>query len=262
MTTQTHFTPQQSFANGTLSNEKKNSFIHPPVNVGHSERVGSGIAGGILAMLGLKRGGLAGVGLAALGAGLIERAHSGFCPLYKKLNISTDHSTAPQPEDFFQNGVHVAHAYTINRSAQELFDFWRNLENLPKFMTHLKEVRVFDEKHSHWKAEGPAGFTVEWDAEIINEDSPRIISWRSLAGADVDSTGSVRFADVGERGTEVKVVMNYIPPAGRFGAVIAKLFGHEPGQQIHEDLRHFKQLMEAGEIPTTKDQPRAKRCSA
>ena len=262
MTTQTQYTGRQSPPSGTLSHEKQNSFLHPPVNVGHSERIGSGVAGGILALLGLRRGGLSGVAMAAFGAGLIERAYTGFCPLYKKLHISTNHSAAPQPEDFFRDGVHIAHAYTINRPAQELFDFWRNLENLPKFMTHLKEVRVLDNTHSHWKAIGLAGYTVEWDAEIINEDSPRIISWRSLAGADVDSTGSVRFVDVGERGTEVKVVMNYIPPAGRFGAVIAKLFGQDPGQQIHEDLRHFKQLMEAGEIPTTENQPRASRCSS
>ena len=117
-------------------------------------------------------------------------------------------------------------------------------------MSHLKEVRVLDEKRSHWVACGPAGYTVEWDAEIINDEPNALIAWRSLEGSDVDHAGSVRFVPApggaGDRGTEVKVVMDYIPPAGRLGALIAKLFGEEPQQQIQEDLRKFKRIMETG----------------
>jgi len=160
-------------------------------------------------------------------------------------------SRSPQAETFNKKGVHVRRAYTVNKSASDLFDFWRNLENLPKFMTHLQEVIVLDEKRSHWKAKAPAGTSVEWDAQIINEEKDKLISWRSLEGASVQSTGSVRFIETGDRGTEVRVVLEYIPPGGQVGKLVARLFGEEPSQQIQEDLRRFKQLMEAGEIPTS-----------
>jgi uncharacterized membrane protein len=143
---------------------------------------------------------------------------------------------------------------TINRSPQDLFNFWRNLENLPRFMRHLESVQNFGQR-SHWVARGPLGVRVEWDAEIYRERPNEMIAWRSLEGADVDNTGSVHFtpAPVG-RGTEVRVVLKYDPPAGKAGAAVAKLFGKAPEQQIREDLRRFKQLMEAGEVPTTEGQ--------
>src|SRR5207249_522508 len=141
----------------------------------------------------------------------------------------------------------------------ELYEYWRKLENLPSIMSHLKEVRAIDEKRSHWIAKAPslAGGSVEWDAEIINDEPNALIAWRSLPGADVDNAGSVRFVPApGDRGTEVKVVIDYIPPAGKVGSWVAKLFGEEPQQQIMEDLRKFKRVMETGEFATTKGQPR------
>jgi uncharacterized membrane protein len=126
-------------------------------------------------------------------------------------------------------------------------------------MRHLEAVTVLDGNRSHWVAKAPAiaGGKVEWDAEIINDEPNALIAWRSLANADVDNTGSVRFVPApSERGTEVKVVIDYIPPAGRLGSWVAKLFGEEPQQQIQEDLRRFKRLMETGEVPTTQGQPK------
>lgn len=149
-----------------------------------------------------------------------------------------------------RGGVRVERVTTINRPLEEVYAFWRNFENFPRFMRHLESVRVTGDGRSHWRAKGPAGMTVEWDAEIIEERENERISWKSLEGAEVENSGTVRFQHApGARGTEVRVQLQYRPPAGRLGRIVASLFGEEPGQQIHEDLRRFKQLMETGEIP-------------
>lgn len=146
-------------------------------------------------------------------------------------------------------GVHVIRAITVNRPPEEVYAFWRNLENLPRFMAHLQEVSVLDDRRSHWKADAPAGRSVEWDAEIIEDRPSEILAWRSLDGSDVPNRGSVRFSPApGDRGTEVRVELRYDPPGGGLGAMVAKLFGEEPGQQVDGDLRRFKQVMEVGEV--------------
>jgi uncharacterized membrane protein len=155
-----------------------------------------------------------------------------------------------------KQGIKVERAVTINKSPAELYRFWRNFENLPRFMEHLKSVTIIDNTHSHWVVNAPGGTSVEWDAVIINERENELIAWRSVESADIDNAGSVHFTPApGGRGTQVRVVLEYDPPAGRAGATIARLFGEEPDQQVREDLRHFKEIMEAGEIPTTEGQP-------
>ena len=135
--------------------------------------------------------------------------------------------------------------------------FWRNFGNLPLFMRHLVSVQQTDERRSHWVARAPAGRTVEWDAEIINEIPNQLIGWRTLENADVVSAGSVRFNQLSpDRGTEVHVRLQYDPPGGKAGATIAWLLGHDPASTIQEDVRRFKQLMETGEMATTEGQPR------
>lgn len=145
--------------------------------------------------------------------------------------------------------MEVKKSITVNRPAEELYQFWRNFENLPRFMNHLESVQVAGEGRSHWKAKAPLGTTVEWDAEVIEDRPNELIAWRSVAGADVDNAGSVRFvrAPAG-RGTEIHVELRYDPPGGAIGATIAKLFGEEPNQQVMDDLRAFKQVMEIGEV--------------
>lgn len=141
------------------------------------------------------------------------------------------------------------HTITINRPVEEVYRFWRDFQNLPRFMSHLESVQVMDDKRSHWVAKAPAGATVEWDAEIIDDRPNEIIAWRSLEGADVDNSGFVRFLRApGERGTEVRVEIEYNPPGGALGAGIAKIFGEAPEQQIKGDLNRFKQVMETGEV--------------
>jgi uncharacterized membrane protein len=152
--------------------------------------------------------------------------------------------------------VHVETSIAIDRSREELFRFWRNFSNLPLFMKNLESVTELDQTRSHWVAKGPAGIRIEWDAEIYNEEENQLIAWRSLENADVVNAGSVRFqAGPQGHGTFVRVTMNYNPPAGEVGAGLAQLLGAEPAQLIKEDLRRLKQVMEAGEIPTTEGQP-------
>ncbi|MGB7923327.1 MAG: SRPBCC family protein, partial [Pyrinomonadaceae bacterium] len=145
--------------------------------------------------------------------------------------------------------IQVKKSIAINRSPEELYSFWRDFENLPRFMNHLESVRTTGEGRSHWVAKAPAGTTVEWDAEITEDRPNELIAWRSLEGSDVANSGSVRFERAtGGRGTFVRVEIDYDPPGGVIGAGIAKLFGEEPEQQVGADLRRFKQVMETGEV--------------
>jgi uncharacterized membrane protein len=144
--------------------------------------------------------------------------------------------------------IHVRHSITIRRPVDEVYRFWSDFENLARFMSHLESVSVTGPKQSHWKAKGPAGRTVEWDAMIILDTPNEVIAWESQEGADVYNTGRVRFAPApGDRGTEVRVEMLYEPPAGKLGSLIAKLFGEAPEIQVADDLKVFKQIMETGE---------------
>jgi uncharacterized membrane protein len=230
------------------------------INVGDVERTVSVAAGGLIALLGLSRRSVPGLLLAGVGGGLIYRGLSGRCPMYRAMDFDTSNAgRGATAEDFYKRGIHVEVSMTINKSPWELYQLWRNFENLPKIMSHLESVTVTDGKRSHWIAKAPsiAGGKVEWDAEIINDEPTALIAWRSLPNADVDNAGSVRFVPApGDRGTEVKVVIDYIPPAGVVGKWAARLFGEDPETQITEDLRRFKRIMETGEAATTKGQPR------
>jgi uncharacterized membrane protein len=212
-------------------------------NVSDAERWGTLVSGGALVLLGLRQGSLRGALTALAGGGLIYRGVTAKTGIQDTLGMN--------------DSIKVEKTVTIsNKSPEELYRFWRNFENLPHFMKHLKHVSVINDKRSHWIATAPMGGSVEWDAEIINEQENRLIAWASVEGADVDNSGFVRFQPApGGRGTEVKVVIEYNPPGGAVTATLAKLFGEEPKQQIGDDLRRFKMLMEAGEIATTEGQP-------
>jgi uncharacterized membrane protein len=145
--------------------------------------------------------------------------------------------------------IDVRKVVTVDRSPEELYSFWHNFENLPRFMRHLESVTVEVDGRSRWKAKAPAGQTVEWDARLTVDRPGETIAWCSLEGADVENAGSVRFGPAtGGRGTWVQVELHYDPPAGKAGALFAKLFGEEPEQQVQDDLRAFKQIMEVGEV--------------
>jgi uncharacterized membrane protein len=227
------------------------------LNVGEVERWASAIGGGALAIYGLTRGTYGGVALALLGASLVYRGTTGHCHMYDALGVNTAAGEGDNPFVSVEggHGVKVERSVTINKSPEELYRFWLNFENLPRFMDHLEEVRVTGDGRSHWVAKGPAGTSVTWDAESYNLKENEMIAWRSLEGSQVANAGSVHFnAAPGGRGTEVRVVLKYDPPAGVLGAWVAKLFGEAPEQQIEEDLQRFKQLMEAGETTNTTGQ--------
>ncbi|MEH2171236.1 MAG: SRPBCC family protein [Nostoc sp.] len=208
------------------------------------ERWASLIGGGAMVLMGLKQGSLRGVLTALAGGGLIYQG-------------ATKQSTIQQAQEAIgiNQPIKIEKTVTINKSAEELYRFWHNFENLPTFMKHLKSVKVYNEKRSHWIANAPLGNSVEWDAEVLEDRENEFISWASVEGADVDNSGFVRFKKApGDRGTEVKIVLEYNPPGGALGATVAKLFGEEPEQQIRDELHRFKMLMEAGEIATTEGQ--------
>jgi uncharacterized membrane protein len=153
-------------------------------------------------------------------------------------------------------GVKIVRACTIRRPAAELYQFWKNPENLTRLVKHRVTITRQSETESHWSVSAPAGKRVEWDALVINDELDALIAWRSREGGDVDNAGSVRFEPApADEGTEVTVALEYNPPGGKLGALIAKLTGDAAEQQVADALRNFKALMEAGEIPTTAGQP-------
>jgi uncharacterized membrane protein len=148
-----------------------------------------------------------------------------------------------------RGAIRTTKSITVDRPPEEVYRFWRDFENLPRFMRHLESVHATGDGRSHWTAKGPAGMTVEWDAELTADRPNELIAWRSVENADVRNTGSVSFRPApGGRGTEITVDFRYEPPGGKAGANLAKLFHREPGQEVHDDLRAFKQVMETGEV--------------
>ena len=146
-------------------------------------------------------------------------------------------------------GIHANASCVVNRPLEEVYNFWRDFQNLPRFMRHLKSVENIGEGRSRWKAKGPAGMDVEWEAMIVADVPGEVITWRSLENSDVDNAGAVRFEQApGGRGTIVRVNFEYNPIAGVLGAAVARLFGEEPNQQLDDDLRRFKQVLEVGEV--------------
>ncbi len=240
--------------------QERSEHRQPYLNVPPAERWVSGLSGGALVALGLKMRSIPGALLAIIGGAMVQRGWTGHCSGYAALGINRAEGRGAEPEEYFQNGIHVSESITIDKSPEELYKFWRNFENLPRFTEYLEEVKKIDDKRSHWKAKAPAGMSVEWDAEIINDEPNNTIAWRSLYPASVDNAGSVRFIEgPAGRGTEVRVVFDYIPPAGRAGWFVAKLFGRDPAAEVREDLRRFKQIMETGEVATAQGQPHGKR---
>ena len=220
-------------------------------NVAQNERWISLLGGGALALAGLRRSGVIRPLMTLLGAEMIFRGASGHCPFYGIFGIDRSGATAePHNKDAsvpYQQGVRVECSLTVNRPADELYAYWRQLETLPRFMQHLEEVTVLSERRSRWVAKAPLGTRVSWEAEINNDIPGQLIGWRSLPGSTIDNAGSVHFDERGETATQVRVVLEYLPPAGQVGASIAKLLGEDPQSQIADDLQRFKTLMETGE---------------
>jgi uncharacterized membrane protein len=224
------------------------------VNVSFAERVVSGVVGGVLITAALKRRGLDGLAMAGLGAALGYRAFSGHCHLYQMLGIDTAITEREQLQRDAtpygvpaHAGVRIEESIQINRPAEELYAFWRNHDNLAKFMPHIESVTSTDGIHSHWVMKGPAGVTVQWDARIHHDDPWRALSWASVDG-QVDTAGSVHFKTIPDGGgSEVRLNMKFDPPMGKLGVNLAKLLGMNPDGLARETLLRFKQVMESSE---------------
>jgi uncharacterized membrane protein len=230
----------------------------PCKNVGRSERIASLVGGAALVLAGRRQGSWSGLLLAATGAGLLYRGATGKCYAYQTLGISTaktnDH-TIPA-----QQGIKVEKQLLINRPAAELYRFWRDLSNLPRVFQHLDSVQEESEERSRWVASGPMNRKLEWEAEILTDRPNEVLAWRSLAGSQVDSAGSVRFEESPNgRGTNVVISLKYNPPGGKLTDYLASWFGSDLQSVIDDDLRKFKSRMEAGEVPTTTGQPHGPR---
>jgi uncharacterized membrane protein len=219
------------------------------VDSGKTGRLISGLAGAALVILTLRAKRLRPF-LFPVATGLIAKAFTGRSGKQSGRSKATRADRAGPVASLGRGrGIKVEEIVTINRPVLEVYRFWRNFENLPRFMDHLESVTVIDDTRSHWVAKGPAGTRIEWDAVIHNEVEDELIAWRSLPGAEVNNAGSVHFTPTPDgTGTDVRVVLGYEPPAGKLGATVAKLLGEEPSQQVADDLRRFKQVMDSGEV--------------
>jgi uncharacterized membrane protein len=156
--------------------------------------------------------------------------------------------------------VYLERSIAVSQSPQECYRFWRSFENLPRFMRSLESVREVDERRSHWVARGPIGTRLEWTSEITADRPGEELAWRTLDDSGAAHAGSVRFeAAPADRGTIVRVSLHYSPLGGTLGAGLVRLLGHDPHSSIREDLRRFKQVIETGEIATTRGQPAGRR---
>ncbi len=168
---------------------------------------------------------------------------------------------APPATGLKRSGVtQIKKSMDVNRSPEACYRFWRDVENFPRFMPHVEQVESLDGTHSRWRVRGPLKQTVQWDAELTSDIPGQQLGWRAMSGAELAHTGLVRFSPApGQRGTRIEVEFSFHPPLGKAGVMLARMTGDEPPQQISEDLRRFKQLIETGEIPTTIGQPAGRR---
>jgi len=232
-------------------------------NVARPERIGSVMVGAALVTFGLRRRDAGGIAAAILGGALVHRGATGHCLVYQAMGVSTGDAEAVLEHPTrgitgraatvnARRAIKVERSVTIEKPRAELYAFWRDFGNLPRFMEHLVSVTTAANGRSHWVARAPAGQTVAWDAVLVNDVPDAIIAWKSVGHPDVANAGAVNFSDApGGRGTIVKVSLDYEPPAGRVGALVTRLFGENPDRQVREDLRKFKQLMETGAVTTS-----------
>jgi uncharacterized membrane protein len=220
----------------------------PARNISDIERWTSMAAGIGLAAYGISRRRPAGYVAAALGAMLFRRGLSAHCDVYQAMGLNTAAGGGDTRAALGgAKGVIVEESVFIRRPVEDLYRFWRNLENLPRVMQHLESVERVTDTISRWRASGPAGLSVEWNAEIINEVPNKVIGWRSIEGSDVVSAGSVNF-EKGRGGTRVRVRLQYSPPGGKTGDALARLTGHDAATEIRKDLKRFKTQVESGEL--------------
>ena len=206
-----------------------------PQNVGSAERIISIVAGALI----FSRAGSGSNKLlkAVVGGALLYRGIKGVCPVYKTIGMNTSTNS---------KSVLVEADVTVNRPRDEVYAFWRQIENLPQFMNHLESVRALSDYHSVWKAKIPGGFgTIEWKCEITSDVPGEYIKWESMPDSQVENTGLVRFIDLDDDSTLIRVNISYKAPAGKLGSGVAKLFTPSLEKIIRDDIKNFKRVIEA-----------------
>jgi uncharacterized membrane protein len=193
-----------------------------------AQRALGGAVGASLAAIGYFRGGPKGIACCALGGALLARA-----------------TANERLAQLGSGGIYVEKTVRVDAARAEVFAYWRNLENLPQWMSHVREVRYLGGDRYHWVVDGPAGQPVEWDSELLNVADGREMTWRSVEGSQVEHTGRVRFEEDGGA-TRVHVQMRYYPPGGVVGHVVAKAFGVDPASGMDDDLARMKVAVETG----------------
>ncbi len=222
------------------------------INVGTTERLASAFGGAALAVYGVTRGSIAGALATGLGAALLWRGTTGHCPVFEQAGLNTAEAGKQTPR-----AIEISESVTVNAPRDKAYGFWRRLENLPRFMHHIRSVTEMGENRSLWTAKGPGALPdIEWEAEIVEDQPGTLLVWRSLPDADVDNAGHVRFLDAPHGGTEIHARIAYRAPAGSIGRTLAKWLDPVLSQMVKEDIRRFKRILETGEVPTIEGQPK------
>jgi uncharacterized membrane protein len=215
------------------------------VNLDRAERQFSVVSGALFVLAGMRRRSFK---MLVGGGFLLYRGVTGYCPVYRALEKLVG---APLSE-----GLVLEESIAVNKPVEEAYALWRQIENLPRFMVHVESVTPTYGNRSHWVARLPEPIRLEWDAAITDDQPNKKISWCSLPGSRIHHSGSVFFHPLrGHGGTEIKIILNYKPPAGSAGTAAARLLSLLTRNQIRTDLRSFKAIAETGERPTTEGQP-------
>ena len=222
------------------------------VNVGRTERIASAVGGAALAAAGARERGVRGTLLGLIGLALVHRGVSGHCAVYGTMGVDTAHPArrGRLPEDAAEDAaISVSASVNVARPAEELYAFWRDFRNAPRYMDRIVRVEVLDELRSRWTASGPTGQSWEWESEVTEDVPGELIAWESLPGSDLPNRGWVQFIPAREGQAEVRYFVEFDPPAGIVGQAIARVFNEAPREMARGDLRRFRALMESGEIP-------------
>ena len=227
------------------------------VNVGRNERFASALGGAALIGAGARRRGVGGALLGLAGAVLVHRGLTGHCNVYGALGLDTSgRGQRGRLAEDEAAGVSVTASVSVNRAPDELYAFWRDFRNAPRYMDRIARVEVLDEVRSRWTATGPMGRSWEWESEVTEDRPGELIAWESLPGSELPNRGWVQFLPVrGGEQTEVRYFVEFDPPAGVVGQAIASVFHQVPEEMVRGDLRRFRALAETGEIPTIAGQP-------
>lgn len=232
-------------------------------NVGSLERGASLFGGGALVVGGLRQGGVRGFGSALLGGVLLYRGATGYCPVYGSLGVSTADEEGRQSRvaEYItaQRDIRMDAVAIVNRPVDELYRFWRDPLNLPRFMKSITSVEPLSDHRAQWTLKPPVGPAIPFVSEITHETEGRAIGWQSEDSTVLEHTGEVRFRELPTgRGTEVRLKLDFTPPAGALGGGVARLFDGAMETQLRAELKRLKQFMETGEIATTEGQPSAR----